>query len=331
MTAPDGGPCTGPRRRRRKYDGENTGDDETGAEGGTDTFGTGASGGGSGGEGDGDRPGSSRRSPRKPRKPSENVGGGAGGGRKPQQPIWHDILDPVVKDALQSKGIRRTTGTIDISVGPSRIKLGTREYTSMAHADGILAEGSFNCEANGTIGFLWERALIFADGAWTVHPTHSLLTSLSLADGRFLHCAPSSLLRPVNMAGRRNEGTNPYVARRMGSVVLVVYFAMDSDDPSSKDVAMVVATANIYIRNTLDNDNSHTASALSFLPSFSCLLDNVLAVGSHETAETLWGEGKPDPREKLEKAGFQMRRVVLTPRPKAAPVVPTQEMAGLAL
>ncbi len=40
---------------------------------------------------------------------------------------------------------------------------------------------------------------------------------------------------------------------------------------------------------------------------------NILPVGTDETAETLWGE-KPDPKSSLEANGFQMRRVVLTPR-----------------
>lgn len=40
---------------------------------------------------------------------------------------------------------------------------------------------------------------------------------------------------------------------------------------------------------------------------------DVLPVGTDETAETLWGD-KPDPKMSLEANGFQMRRVVLTPR-----------------
>jgi hypothetical protein len=41
---------------------------------------------------------------------------------------------------------------------------------------------------------------------------------------------------------------------------------------------------------------------------------NVVPVGTDETAETLWGTGKADPKEALEEHGFLMRRVVLTPR-----------------
>ena len=63
----------------------------------------------------------------------------------------------------------------------------------------------------------------------------------------------------------------------------------------------------------------------AYFPSFFALLTrltlfslygaaaNVLPVGTEETAETLWGD-KPDPKSSLEANGFQMRRVVLTPR-----------------
>ena len=44
------------------------------------------------------------------------------------------------------------------------------------------------------------------------------------------------------------------------------------------------------------------------------LLVNVLPVGPDETDKTLWGEGPVDPKSALEASGFQMRRVVLTPR-----------------
>ena len=42
------------------------------------------------------------------------------------------------------------------------------------------------------------------------------------------------------------------------------------------------------------------------------LIDSVTATGAGETPETLWGEGKPDPKDVLEQNGFQMRKVALT-------------------
>lgn len=39
--------------------------------------------------------------------------------------------------------------------------------------------------------------------------------------------------------------------------------------------------------------------------------ESIKATGNHETPERLWGEGKSDPREALEKCGMQMRKIVL--------------------
>jgi hypothetical protein len=41
---------------------------------------------------------------------------------------------------------------------------------------------------------------------------------------------------------------------------------------------------------------------------------NVALVEPSETPGSLWGEDKPDPKDALAKEGFQMRRVVLTPK-----------------
>ncbi|KAL7577439.1 hypothetical protein ACA910_004723 [Epithemia clementina (nom. ined.)] len=51
------------------------------------------------------------------------------------------------------------------------------------------------------------------------------------------------------------------------------------------------------------------------LPSFSLLDENVGPVQPNETAATLWGADKPDPRDAFEANGFQMRRIVLTRPP----------------
>mmetsp|Transcript_67230 Transcript_67230/g.194406 ORF Transcript_67230/g.194406 Transcript_67230/m.194406 type:complete len:309 (+) Transcript_67230:105-1031(+) len=40
--------------------------------------------------------------------------------------------------------------------------------------------------------------------------------------------------------------------------------------------------------------------------------DSVKPTGSEENCDTLWGEGKPDPKDVLEKEGFLMRKVALT-------------------
>lgn len=136
VTAPGGGPCTGPRkqqnRRRRHYieDGD-----------GTDA----------------------------PKK------------REPQQ-SWHEILSDEVKQALQDKAIRTTTGTIDVAAGNARIKLGSNSYAAMANEDKILAEGSFECDADGHATFEWKRALRFTDVWNTFIDLKSLVSEVNLTD-----------------------------------------------------------------------------------------------------------------------------------------------------
>merc|ERR1711862_861661 len=101
------------------------------------------------------------------------------------EPHWHADLSDDVKSALGSKGIRAATGTIDVSIGSSRVKLGTGGYSSVAHADGILAEGSFEYENNGTATIRWERCIVFKNGAWIgVDSDARLVSSLSLLDDK---------------------------------------------------------------------------------------------------------------------------------------------------
>lgn len=144
VTAVGGGACTGPRnpRRRRNF--------------------------GDGGEMD---VGEEMRSPRDRTQ-----------GKREPQPIWHDSLSDEVKLALRNKNIRTSTGTIDVALGSARIKLGTRGYSSMAHADGILVEGSFTCSDSGDVTFEWKRALEF-DAEWKpLDNLGGLVSYISLSD-----------------------------------------------------------------------------------------------------------------------------------------------------
>mmetsp|Transcript_28985 Transcript_28985/g.43735 ORF Transcript_28985/g.43735 Transcript_28985/m.43735 type:complete len:318 (+) Transcript_28985:276-1229(+) len=243
VTGVGGGPCTGPRSnpRRRKERKEK-------AEGG------GTTGGGENNDaaeskeesedhkeetpknGGSKENGASSKNKKRTGRGRPGGGSGGGGGRgsggdrgnKAPQSHWHSVLSSDVKAALGGKVISTNTGTIDISVGTARVKLGTRGYASMATADARLAEGSFTCGEDGQAVFTWKRCIIFDMGAaeWKLIDESStdLLSSLSLAD------------------------------------------------------------------------------------------DGVTAVGSDETAATLWGDGPTDPKTALESNGFEMRRVVLTPK-----------------
>jgi len=139
VTGVGGGPCTGPRHPRRRRKNDNKDGDE--AASGDDE------------KADTDAP--ARRSRNR--------------GDNPPQPkaVWHDGLTDEVKESLQSKEIRTSTGTIDIAFGGARIKLGTRGYSSMADAEGLLVEGSFDCDAAGHVTFEWKRAIQYeTDQGW---------------------------------------------------------------------------------------------------------------------------------------------------------------------
>jgi hypothetical protein len=147
VTAPGGGPCTGPRSRRR-------------------TGNTSSSGGGA------------------TKKPSANRGKGSS---KQKEPFWHISLNGDVKTCLKEKEVRTTTGTVDVAFGDARIKLGSQGYASVAHAEGIIGEGKFVCSEDGTATFTWEHCISFdaASGSWVLglEKTAVLPSVLSLLDG----------------------------------------------------------------------------------------------------------------------------------------------------
>lgn len=156
-----------------------------------------------------------------------------------------------------AKGIRTSSGTIDVSLDKSRVKLGTQGYASVVHADGIIGEGTFVCDSDGSATFTWERCISCDGMDWVSEgdKVAVLPSGLSLMDGKW-----TEMLKVNHLA------LIPFVA----------------------------------------------VLSITTLLSFST--DNVIAVGPEETAETLWGEGKVDPKEALEANSFLMRRVVLTPR-----------------
>lgn len=178
VTAPGGGPCTGPHRRRdnrnrRKKTEENRDADadnheephDDGEEGRENT--------------NGNRRG--RRDGRSNRRNGNKSGGGNAEG------FWHSILVPEVKAKLEEKSIRTSTGTIDISVGSARVKLGTQGYSSVAHADGLLGEGTFLCDEQGTATLEWSKCLECKNGEWVLKTgDFGLVTKLSLTDDNVL-------------------------------------------------------------------------------------------------------------------------------------------------
>ncbi len=155
VTAVGGGPCSGPKRARRRRTRTAAAETEGGVGGGSSGTGTET---------------------------------GSGFAAKEPQPIWHDDLSEDVKLALSDKHIPTSTGTIDVALYDDRIKLGTRGYASMARADGTLAEGTFESDADGVVTLEWQRAINFGGDAgggdgWTLCPTlNNLVTNIRLTD-----------------------------------------------------------------------------------------------------------------------------------------------------
>jgi cold shock CspA family protein len=112
-----------------------------------------------------------------------NRDGDADAASSPPLP-WHDMLDDDVKSVLhKAKRISTETGTLDVSVDKTiKVKLGTAGYASMAHADGIVAEGTFACTPEGTVSLHWARAISFQNGEWQTTSVSDLLSTFSLVD-----------------------------------------------------------------------------------------------------------------------------------------------------
>lgn len=58
-------------------------------------------------------------------------------------------------------------------------------------------------------------------------------------------------------------------------------------------------------------ERSDVLGIVSLLFSSNISADSVKPTGSEESPETLWGEGKPEPKDVLETNGFLMRKVAL--------------------
>lgn len=111
--------------------------------------------------------------------------------KPPRDPPFHDALTDDVKASIAAKGVdlgRKMT--IDIALGGARIKLGQGGYAGLADARGMVGEGTYACDPSGNVTFLWERCILFSNGAWTPTTTESLLKSLSLPKDPIMPVGP---------------------------------------------------------------------------------------------------------------------------------------------
>jgi hypothetical protein len=83
-------------------------------------------------------------------------------------------------------------GRAFLSVGDTRIKLGTDGYAALAHTKAILAEGKWTVEPTGVVAVAWERVLKLGESEWAPSTVDAekdfLITEIKLADGTCSDC-----------------------------------------------------------------------------------------------------------------------------------------------
>jgi len=180
VTAPGGAACEIPKRksapRKRGGKGKKDGTDDEGeaTDGGGDTDagkkeakgedgenkgkGRNRRGGGKKKDGEGDKKeGEKGDSDKKPN--------GTGGGRKPRKRFDDDITADV-KAKMKDKKLDMRQTSLLLSMEKTRLKFGPDGYAALAHADGIMAEGTFTCDDEGKVTLTWKNMLKFEGGEW---------------------------------------------------------------------------------------------------------------------------------------------------------------------
>jgi hypothetical protein len=108
---------------------------------------------------------------------------------KEKEVPFHKIIAADVKASIEtSSGLKLgdNTTTVDISFNNARIKLGQGGYASMALAEGLIAEGTYKCDAAGTVTFTWEHVMKCQGDAWVGGSPDGILSSFALTDGTLL-------------------------------------------------------------------------------------------------------------------------------------------------
>lgn len=103
--------------------------------------------------------------------------------KAPPEPLFHEVLSHDARAKVQERGIDlNVKNTVDVAVGDARIKLGQGGYAGLAHANGTVAEGTYDCDENGVVEFKWDKCLVCTDGEWKLSEPSGLLTSICLTD-----------------------------------------------------------------------------------------------------------------------------------------------------
>lgn len=115
-------------------------------------------------------------------------------------PSWESVLEESITTGLESRKIKIVTGKCFLAIGDARIKLGNGGYAAFGHTSGMIAEGTFTCDASGQIKATWDHVLKLDGDDWKASTADAekdtLVSEMSLTD---------ESLEPTNA----EDGTNP--------------------------------------------------------------------------------------------------------------------------
>jgi hypothetical protein len=181
VTNADGTACPGPEPRERrkrqpkkKEGGESGEDDEDGGGEKVDGEKT----------GDGDGAEKKGKNNRRRRKNSKSKSG------EPAPGSWYAELEETVQKSMESRNIKMDGGRAFLAIGDARMKIGTGGYVSLAHATGILAEGTYAFDKDGKIVASWEHVLKYDGTEWKASSAdeekEALVMEINLTDGKLV-------------------------------------------------------------------------------------------------------------------------------------------------
>lgn len=166
VSAADGGPCVIPKRPSRKRGNGPKKEEDADKK-----------------EGEGEAKNGKNDKAKDGKKPA------GGGGRQPRKRFDTDISDDIKEQMKEKKFDMRQTSLL-VTVDKARLKFGPDGYAALAHADGVLAEGSFSCDDEGKVTLTWKNMLKYEGDEWKSQDAAAdtsgvLVGSFNWKDGTF--------------------------------------------------------------------------------------------------------------------------------------------------
>jgi hypothetical protein len=100
---------------------------------------------------------------------------------------WYSELGEEVQKSMEGRSITIESGRVFLSVGDARLKVGTGGYITLAHASGLVAEGTYTSDKEGKLTVTWERVLKLEGEEWKTSTVEvengALLKEIDLKDG----------------------------------------------------------------------------------------------------------------------------------------------------